>query len=249
MLNLFNRKVEEQIEVPPQEFFDKAMEDVRYTPDAINIERRQDHLLFVGDELMSHRRHNRPFEGFRIGLAFTQDKFAFMRKNLGSLTQGIPFQRSLRDVPFEPIKGELYLINKKEVFVLDKYRRNTVQFHRIRVKLRIPYSQAKKVWVKDRARYEWALQQTPFMDEDVTAWMYVGIPDYWEPLINTGTKVKYYNRDGSRSFSRITQEGLFAPVEAYKATNPKVGTHYFFNNQDYDNQQHYNESRPMFFVR
>jgi hypothetical protein len=250
IFNLFRRtSAAPNIEVPPQEFFEEAMQEVQHTPDAVHIERKADHLVFVGDELMTHPQHNRQFEGFKICLAFTENKFAFMRKNLGSHSTGIAFEKPLKDVPYVPIKGELYLIKPSEIFKLDKYRENTVQFRRIRVHLRIPYTRGKKVWVKDRARYEWALEQTPFMEEKVTAWMYVGIPDYWEPVINTGVKMRTYHRDGTRTFQRISREGLFAPVEAYAASNPRVGTHYFYNNQDYDQQQNYTESRPMFFVR
>ena len=99
--------------------------------------------------------------------------------------------------PVAKIKGEVYLIRPQRFLELDRYHQNTVEYTRRRVRLIVPYR--KVLWLKDhhldpafgvttavnRLNYQGkSVKTTQEFVAIIRAWMYIGTPTYWDPLIS-----------------------------------------------------------------
>lgn len=148
--------------------------------------------------------------------AFTQSHQFTMRMKDGgktSLNTAIPIMHAKETdpeyvpshgaLPRLPLKGELWAINPQRFYILDEQRQNGIQFQRCRVTIIIPY---KEIFFKDRQHAENLFRQihktetgglklgeTPLKSVfeyrgvlRCDAWMYLGIPDYWNNLFDGG---------------------------------------------------------------
>lgn len=208
-----------------------SLEEMQYTPDALQLERKTDHFIFVVDEMMSkHPEHKTLGESkFMIApSAFTVDKLSMWQHSAGKYSSAVPMVEPIQGIPTEKIRGELYLVKTKDILRLDIAKKNGVEFIRIPVQVDIPYRMAKKVKMKDKALFEWAVSQTPSIGTIDNVWLYVGHPDYWNALLNKGTKAKFVSKDGSRTYVRINVHGSFQAVSCIKPNNPIMSNYYYF---------------------
>jgi len=227
-MNFFSsaKKVEKQ-DLSPLLDFDK---DTEYTPDVATLERRTHWLLFVPDQMMS-RHHSNVKLGSSVKMleALTEDNFSFWKQRRGDFTQAIPLGEAFKTVPFNPIKGEVFLVKSQKFFELDTERRNGVEFERKRIKLKVPYRRvsSKDFFIKEKDKYEWALANTPYHEGQLNAWMYVGISNYWSPLLDGGY--------------------MFTPVKSFIPHNKRLTQYYYFTIGEYD--QTIREPRTVFRMR
>jgi hypothetical protein len=127
---------------------------------------------------------------------------------LGKESYPIPLAKRYISVPSARIKGELYAVTPAQYKELDKYKVNGVHFIRVRVNLDIPYRQL----VKTRQD-----QGTVLLEEKiqtVRAWMYVGVPAFWDHMIDSGY--------------------LFSPVKTYTPNRDWLEKYYYFSSKEYD---------------
>lgn len=228
-MGLFKKK--EPSEDPVAVKFRNMMEEFKYTPDAPILERRYNQFVFVPNEMMSTQpKYDKISQsGFKIGFGFTEDKFTFWKQDAGEHTQAIPMEGAFKECPKARIKGELHLVSSTFMPDLDNYHRNGVEFTRKLIRVLIPYRRAKNYRPHDRAAYEWLISRTQFMGE-MTAWMYVGEPEYWNPLLEKGTKLYHTNKKGIKSLTRVNGSGTFSTVSCFQPNNPEQDIYYYFVN-------------------
>lgn len=192
-------------ELPKPEFFTQMLEASRFTPDIARLEEYEWQLFFAPDELKrDHLMHHKIGEESRFQFpAFTQASYHFwdppeawnspVPMKVAGFRNALPFFP-----PIAKIKGEVHLIRPQMFHLeLDRYRQNTVEYRRERVRLIVP---SRKVeWLKDHnldpafgvqeafCRSEYSGSSIRTSEETVCiirAWMYIGEPKYWDPLIS-----------------------------------------------------------------
>lgn len=162
------------------------------TPDMWKLEQSMFQLIFIPDDFMRGKVNNHLIAEFcRDGdtplhpSCFTFERFTFWKKDLGEKSFPIPLEKGydpsgylrVRPIPAK-IKGQLYAILSNRIKTLDIHRQNGLQFRRTRIEVSLPF----------RTVSYSVKSPLPVISPDylVTkeAWMYVGIPEYWDPLIS-----------------------------------------------------------------
>lgn len=189
--------------------------DVQYTQDMATIEQFKFQLLFVPDRMMrSHPDYGLIAEhSFCLGRTFTVKPFAMYKRCLAKETYPIPLEAKGEVEAYDPFRigehmqvpcrigGELHSVRPYQFFELDKYKENGVKFERKRVPL-VVHHHVRTTSNELKARVTIA-----------KAWMYVGIPEYWEPQLDAGN--------------------LFKPVRRYQARNTNLGWYTYFTPEEY----------------
>jgi len=189
----------------PEEIMDKAFNyycrtKTRFTPDIAELEEHMAHVFFACDSLMTGcRNHNMLQDGKFKGRAFTLNGFKFYQKR----TDGTAIPMGGKDKPdlnFTRIKGEVHLVSSLMLCQLDTMMQNGVQFRRKRVEILYPYREHELVKIGDEevlrdlprgsitTKPEQGLRHYVSDERIVRLWafMYVGVPNYWDDLIDAG---------------------------------------------------------------
>lgn len=215
---------------PTRQWLLQKREDTVFTPDVVSLERQKAVNLFVCCELM----RNMPQAelvytgGVYQCPAYTSLNFSTFKRTLGKASQQIPLTPDYRltrpdwadQRPAAPakIKGELWTMLPQHIFGLDRYKKNTVQFIRVRVNVDIPYRHVRLLKdphsFADRMNIEKV--QTKILTAQkmfsVRAYMYVGIPEYWEDQIDGGYNFQAVRVYNSRHHE-IGEYSYFSPME------------------------------------
>lgn len=145
--------------------FSKKQEQMSYpnTPDLAILENKPQHLLFhYGDEF-SHV----PL----ICGGFTDEKMIMWTSRTGVCNFPVALQLHVnRNIPRGRIGGWVYQVTADDLIYLDTHMQNGVQFHRKRVKLRLPGDSETR-----NHEYRHYTEQR--------AYMYVGVRKHWQPQI------------------------------------------------------------------
>lgn len=192
-------------ELPSPEFFTQMLEASKFTPDIAKLEQYEWQLFFAPDELKrDHLMHAKigSESSFQFP-AFTQASYHFWDPPEGWASPvPLKVEGFTNPLPFFPpiakIKGEVHLIRPQTFHLsLDRYRQNTVEYRRERVRLIVPYRRV--VFLKDHnldpafgvqeefSRSEYTGSSVKTTEERtciIRAWMYIGEPAYWDPLIS-----------------------------------------------------------------
>lgn len=158
------------------------------TPDNWRLEQFIRQLIFVPDDMKKGGKNHDLIEEAINGPVhldvYTADQYTFWLKDLGGHSFPVVLPGSYRPdaytiVPVEaaPIKGELYFIRPSQFILLDKHKQNGVQFRRERVSIRIPYRTVKY------GPHDVLPKISQHMFVTTPAWMYVGVTEYWDPMI------------------------------------------------------------------
>lgn len=205
-------------DVPSSHWLNAADRVTEYTPDVAALERFEWVRIFICDEYQrDHRNYQHLTDSVYLASAFTEDKFTLWKKKLGQLTTAIPLhtedqgpQPRWADQMRGPaiIRGELHAIRPQSLFLLDRLRENGVSFERRRVKVLLPVREEK--WHSSNA----GKISTTIQNVEMRAWMYVGVPGFWEPLLDGGY--------------------LFDQVKIYTPTNPQLSHYSYFSPMEYN---------------
>lgn len=192
--------------LPAPEFMYHMLEQTKFTPDIAVLESYEWQLLFAPDELKTdHTKHTLLGEESRYKFpGFTQKMFQFWEPPTPFVSP-IPLETTDSFVqnitgfpPAARIKGEVHLVRPQRFMELDRFRQNTVEFRRQRIRLIVPFRHVE--FLKDHNLYPEFGAQGYFGREGysgrsvrtsteitctIRAWMYIGIPSYWDPLITT----------------------------------------------------------------
>lgn len=195
---------------PDEYFLRETLWNTEFTPDIAALELSQFQLLFVCDD-MKHDWDGYSFikevSAKAANRAFTQMNYKFYQRRVelpgGKVeTTYIPLRSDRTEFELTPvipyvasckISGELHVVESSHFMKLDRLRQNGVQFRRERVKLLVPYREMPREDYRDvRGKtLPPALQGkkgalSPERIHIVEAWMYVGIPEYWNDLLDGG---------------------------------------------------------------
>lgn len=173
------------------------------TPDIWKLEQSMYQLIFIPDDMMRGKHNNKLIaDAGKDGetpvhpACFTLERFTFWKKDLGVESFPIPLPKEfepsgylrVRPTPAK-IKGELYAILSPRIKKLDIHRQNGLQFRRERHLISLPYTQVRYNSRADAELYS----KVPVLREclhTVSAWMYIGIPEYWDDLISDMFQVR-----------------------------------------------------------
>lgn len=193
---------------PERNWFEYARQASIRTPDIAKLEEYEYQLIFACDETqIRHVKHDLIKDGDYICPGFTQSGYNYWLPEtpfspaVPMKTQG--YRNTLPGYPpIAKIKGQLYAIRPQSFINLDNYKENGVQFQRERVKLIVPYRAVK--WLSDPSiapldMEPYAIEQgNPYVANGnvpsmyttkervviIRAWMYIGVPEYWDKLIS-----------------------------------------------------------------
>jgi len=183
---------------------------MRYSPDYGWLEQFEYQLLFTPDDTkIGHSRHCLIEDSAFVATAYTVPSFNYWYIDADEDRTPIPmltYQRKHIIRYFPPplkIQGEIHAVRPYEFLGLDTYKRNTVQFHRKRVNLIVPYKElmTSDYFSNDDQPLPMCLrgkkgQMSPEKVYIIRAWMYIGMPEYWDNLLDGGFRgfktVNYY---------------------------------------------------------
>jgi len=194
-------------EVPPSSWFQKKMEETLFTPDSLDIGNRKVTRMFIYDEMLPGRHRFDLIDalGTRRATAFTLDKFVLWRTKMGKESYPVPLTGKYTSYPPATpmaVKGEIWDIFSPQVFELDSWKLNGVEFLRQRVYLILPY--------RDRFKFPMQVGKdmvktylSPQKEQIVSAEMYVGIPEHWEDMLTDYhlRPVKHYTPGDNTTFN------------------------------------------------
>lgn len=217
--NFFGSSPIKKDDLPTNREMDVSMRDTLWSPDLYMLEQYKWQLLFVPDEVQrGFPSYDMIAESVFRGHAWTRHPFEFWLKELGDDSYPIPMETKNRVEavsryfpPPAKIKGEVHMIRPYQFAELDKYKLNGVKFFRRRIPLLFPYTQ---LLLKDNVDERnvplpLALRgkkgtKSPEIIYIMRAWMYIGVPEFWRPLLKLGSNysiVKHYESK-SRSWAR-----------------------------------------------
>lgn len=195
-------------DIPDRNWFEFARMSSKHTPDIAKLEEYEYQLLFACDETqIRHVKHNLIEGGIYKCPGFTQSGYNYWQPETPFLPV-VPMKATgyRNPIPGYPpiakIKGQLFAIRPQRFISLDNYKENGVQFLRERVKLIVPYRAVK--WLSDPSiapldMEPYAIEQgNPYIANGnvpsmyttkekvviIRAWMYIGVPEYWDKLIS-----------------------------------------------------------------
>jgi hypothetical protein len=171
-----------------------------WTPDKIQLERREYQPLFVYDNMVKGESEHNLIEGCYLATnghgeshtpnIYTKDKYELWMSNANKYPVAFKseapgatmatFQKvGQGPVKSARIKGRLYKVRSDIMFVLDRHKKNGVEFLREKVDVLVPYRLFNgTVSGFNRLSDEYV--------EDGKAWMYFGKSEFFEPLLDGG---------------------------------------------------------------
>lgn len=165
-----------------------------HSPDLGYLEQYEFQLLFCPDDTrLGYQRYGLIEEGVPLGTAYTQDTFSYWVQDIAGDRTPIPMRQEGQPAvryfpPALKVKGEVHAIRPWQFRNLDDYKRNRHVFRRQRVNVLVPY----RLRTTDDRSIPQSLKGKGYCFEYpekvfvLRAWMYIGIPDYWDNLFDAG---------------------------------------------------------------
>lgn len=197
-------------------------DDVSRSPDLGYLEQFEFQLLFSPDETrIGYSQYDLVKESVYLGVGYTQNTYAYWMQDVEGARQAIPIRQDGKPMvrwfpPSLKIKGDIHAIQPYQFKNLDDWKRNRSVFRRQRVNILLPYRTVE--WRKDHDTngnpLPPALQgkngvHSPERVHILRCWMYVGIPEYWDQLLDAGFRG-------------------FKPVNHYQSRRPWLQEYYDF---------------------
>lgn len=178
------------------------------TPDIWKLEQSMYQLIFLPDDMMEGKVNHHLIEGAIRNdkpvhpACFTFERYTMFKKDLGDLSFPIPMERTyeptnwlrVRPTPAK-IKGQLFAILSPRIIKLDIHRQHGVQFIRKRQEISLPYREVSFNDKSDAELYSKLPVISPYRLRTISAWMYTGIPEYWDNLIGDMFTVRECNKE------------------------------------------------------
>lgn len=186
-----------------KEFLDRHAMRRRFSPDLHVLEERDFQLFFITDEMKrKEHKHSIMNAGSAfLATAYTKSEYQFIQRSVEvekpiaiafedkrthAEKQGpiMDFAEYLRSYPYGKLRGELHAVRPYQINALDKYKQNTVEFIRKRTTVVVPYQEEFEQRCRDTGeKLTFITGQQVYL---IQAWMYVGVPDFWEPMLDAG---------------------------------------------------------------
>lgn len=206
---LFKRKVEEP-KLSVWDWMNESQEDCSFTPDIAKLERYKYQLIFVYDEMMlGHDQHKTlNSEADRLSKAITKNKYTLWKRKLGKQSYPVAMDQKYHNLLLAPIKGELYRMRPRHFILLDSYKDNGVRYYRKRIDVIVPWREV------IRHKTTNVVITRAERRTEVKAWMYIGVPDFWDEIIDAGF--------------------MSSPVRCFQPNDPKASPYYMFTKLEYE---------------
>lgn len=206
---LFKRKTEgEQYTLSVWDWLQQSNEE--FTPDIAKLERYKYQLIFVYDEMMfGHPQEEvlKP-EATILSKAITKNGYTLWKRKLGKQSYPVALDQKFHNLLKAPIKGELYRMRSKHFITLDSYKDNGVRYYRKRIDVVVPWKEVVR-HKKTNVVITRAERKT-----EIKAWMYIGIPDFWEEILDAGF--------------------MSSPVRCFQPNDPNLKPYYMFTKLEYE---------------
>lgn len=200
----FIHKVNDKIlvEVPTDEWIASVGSDAWATPDIRELEKRAKHLVFFYDD---YTRNGFPqvqsptYGGKYCCTAFTYDPFVLWKEATASDVRAFILRESFKGDEKCRVKGKIFSITTDSLVELDSYMFNELEYTRERLEFIYPFREQKKG------------KKGPLQYAILPAFIYVGIPGYWLPLIDGGyfySKVRRFDPQNPICFNLTYTEYL-----------------------------------------
>ena len=193
-------------------------EQVEHSPDLGWLEEQAFQLFFTPDDTrLGYERHGMIEDGAPLCGAYTQQTFEYWLQEVntphGLERTAVPLRKDGKHVirHFPPplkIKGEVHCIRPWQFRGLDNFKRNRKQFRRQRVNVLVPYKVLTDLPLDENGQPQVlpsALAHKNYWFEEpervhvLRCWMYVGVPEYWNDLLDVGFRgFKSVNRHTSK---------------------------------------------------
>lgn len=170
------------------------VEDWHWTPDQWKLEQFFETPVFIPDDMKTGGKNHDIVRDITPGgiplnpIVYTHNKFLAFKRDLGkehstALIMPPEYQASgfiTKGTSPHPgkIQGELYSVYANKLYLLDKHMQNGVKFVRQRVKITYPWR-----YVSYGKEHPLPRISAHSYSDRLTAWMYIGIPSYWDPMI------------------------------------------------------------------
>lgn len=172
--------------------------DWHWTPDQWKLEQYFEQNFFIPNEMKTGGRYHNLVRDITPGalplnpIVYTHNQFLAFEQDLGKDENGriikspifMPadyepsgYIESTRQKQLGKIQGEVYSVCANKIYLLDKHMLNTVRYVRQRVRITYPWRYVS--YGKDHP----LPKISPHSFKTTVAWMYVGVPKYWDPLI------------------------------------------------------------------
>jgi len=217
----FRKKTPIEVKATVQTF-----EPIKYTPDIPFLESVHPWLVFIYDDLQwDHPRHQKlraagasfpnPHRPNEPVYGYTASEFAMWKHMDGQFTFPVcldmPPERFKNTPTFDlvgpsarHVKGQLWYMGWRGIAELDEHYRNGVEFQRRRVSILYDFYHQ----YETDGRFSISMRKTEY----VTAWMYVGIQEVWDDVL----------------------DGTFVPVKKVQQKfHPDLPPYYWFTKLDY----------------
>lgn len=189
-------------------------DQVARSPDLGYLEQLEFQLLFCPDDLrLGYSHHSLIEDGAPLCGAYTQETFEYWLQENDLERLAIPIRKNgPHTIRYAPpplkIKGEVHAIRPWQFRGLDDYKRNLQQFRRQRVNVLVPYRVRSDLPLDENGQpqslpsalahknYQF---DTPERVYVLRAWMYIGIPEYWNDVLDAGFR-------GFKSVNRYTSK-------------------------------------------
>lgn len=184
------QRVREYLQPSTPQLARLELPDWHWTKDQWVLEQHLTQLLFVPDAMRTGGKNHELLKSITPGgepsnpSCYTHVKFLGYKRDLGEHSDALimpgDFQPSgfiARPPPPSKVQGELYSVYAGQIYLLDKLKQNGVMFTRQRVKITYPWRYV------SYGREHPLPKITPHCFVTIVAWMYVGVPRYWDPLI------------------------------------------------------------------
>lgn len=182
---------------PPKGWFDFALQETMYTKDIAVLEQHSWQLYFACDETqLGHVKQSLLGQNEYKCPGFTQRAYNYW--DGGPVFGAVPleaeegYHNTMPNYPdVAKIKGQLLLIRPQAFLGLDSWKENGVQYTRAKVRIIVPFRSLRYIHDKNIPDPE-----IEYISESghigrtyekvctVRAWMYIGVPEFWDKLIS-----------------------------------------------------------------
>lgn len=216
---LFNPFLREEELSFPKDLAAQLTASASRSPDLGVLEEAEFQLLFCPDRTMRGcSEYSLIDESAFVCYAWTLNKYQYYQQRDGL---PIPLKGNRKEilVPSLKIKGELHAVRSGAFRELDNYKDNLVSFRRQRIKLLIPHRPLFKLPERYNNGKPIPLMTNQFVigaeriSRPVEAWMYEGVPEYWDDLL-----------DGGFNFNKVS---------IYEDKRPWLGQYYSLKRESY----------------
>lgn len=212
--------VEKERDLPTKEYIQQQLNRYRFTPDIYKLDQYEKQLVFIADELMkAFPLHLNFIKGAQYcGTAYTHNLFSVFKYKVPGKVSPIVLPTKYHVPRSCRVKGELWLVPAYHIPFIDTYKMNGEVFQRLRVRVDTPFRELKTTEmlsseerVDKRIKTWYNIPKELLTEPRIAsnrAWMYIGIPSYWEPLLDGGY--------------------MFSPVKIFRSRNTSIGDYFYF---------------------